>query len=123
MFCNITLLRNVFPIQIDLLLYVIANIFSMLAFIHKVMNKVVITLTAVTLLSVIALVIQLSETVSAQQRQVQSILFVVQAARQSIQDPLPGHEPHQFVIAAPLRDDGKIYSGLASFTTSQPIGG
>ena len=38
-----------------------------------------------------------------------------------MQDPLPGHESHQVVIAAPLRDDGKIYSGIVSFTASQPI--
>jgi hypothetical protein len=36
-------------------------------------------------------------------------------------DPLPGHEAHQIVIAAPPRDDGKIYSGITSFTASQPV--
>jgi hypothetical protein len=30
-----------------------------------------------------------------------------------MQDPLPGHEAHQIVIAAPPRDDGKLYSGIA----------
>ena len=86
------------------------------------MNKVNIVLSAVALLGVIALGIQLSETVLAQPQE-QSTPFVVQDTKQSVQDPLPGHESHQVVIAAPLRDDGKIYSGLASFTTSQPIGG
>ena len=47
--------------------------------------------------------------------------FVVTGTTHSIQDPLPGHESHQVVIAAPLRDDEKIYSGIASFTSSQPV--
>jgi hypothetical protein len=47
--------------------------------------------------------------------------FAVQATGKSIQDPLPGHESHQIVIAAPPRDDGKLYSGIATFTASQPI--
>jgi len=84
------------------------------------MNKVNIVLTAVALLGVIALVIQLSETVLAQPQE-QSIPFVVQDTKQSVQDPLPSHESHQVVIAAPLRDDGKIYSGIVSFTASQPV--
>ena len=85
------------------------------------MNKVNIVLSAVALLGVIALVIQLSETVLAQPQE-QSTPFVVQDTKQSVQDPLPGHESHQVVIAAPLRDDGKIYSGIVSFAASQPIG-
>jgi len=47
--------------------------------------------------------------------------FAVQATGKSIQDPLPGHESHQIVIATPPRDDGKLYSGIATFTASQPI--
>ncbi len=91
------------------------------------MNKIGITLaTAAALLTVIALVMQLSEPVSAQQQQLQLqqeqfTPFVVQGTTQSVQDPLPGHESHQVVIAAPLRDDGKIYSGIASSTSSQPV--
>ena len=38
-----------------------------------------------------------------------------------MQNPLPGHESHQIVIAAPPRDDGKIYSGIATYTASQPV--
>ena len=79
------------------------------------------SLTTIALLSIIALVTQLSEPLSAQQQSEQSTPFVTQKTTQSIQDPLPGHESHQVVIAAPLRDDGKIYSGIASFTASQPV--
>jgi hypothetical protein len=44
--------------------------------------------------------------------------FRVQNTSKSIQDPLPGHETHQVVIAAPPRSDGKIYSGLVTFAAS-----
>ena len=86
------------------------------------MNKIVLALTSIALLSVIALITQLSEqTVYAQQEQEQSTKFIVQNTSKSMQDPLPGHEAHQIVIAAPPRDDGKIYSGIATYTASQPV--
>ena len=49
------------------------------------------------------------------------IPYVVQNTTNSMQDPLPGHESHQVVVAAPPRDEGRIYSGIASFTASQPV--
>jgi hypothetical protein len=51
----------------------------------------------------------------------QSIPFVVQNTSRSMQDPLPGHEGHQIVMAAPPRSDGKVYSGTAAFTASVPV--
>jgi len=33
----------------------------------------------------------------------------------------PGQPPHEVVFALPLRDDGKVYSGTATFTASKPI--
>jgi hypothetical protein len=33
----------------------------------------------------------------------------------------PGQPPHEVVFALPLRDDGKIWSGRATFTASKPI--
>ena len=91
--------------------------------INCVMNKIVLTLTSIALLSVIAMITQIpGQLASAQQTQTeQPIPFVVQNTTKSMQDPLPGHEKHQIVIAAPPRDDGKIYSGIASFTASQPV--
>ncbi|HYF99387.1 MAG TPA: hypothetical protein VD815_04790 [Candidatus Saccharimonadales bacterium] len=86
------------------------------------MNKIFFTITSIAILSVIALMTQVIGPVSAQQPQTeQSTPFVVQNTTMSMQDPLPGHEAHQIVIAAPPRDDGKIYSGIASFTASQPV--
>jgi hypothetical protein len=38
-----------------------------------------------------------------------------------MQDPLPGHQGHQIVIAAPPRTDVKVYSGIATFTASIPV--
>jgi hypothetical protein len=59
--------------------------------------------------------------VFAQQQESQAISFTVQNTTMSTQDPLPGHETHQAVVAAPPREDGKIYSGVATFTASQPV--
>jgi hypothetical protein len=50
------------------------------------------------------------------QQQDQTISFTAQNTSASTQDPLPGHEAHQIVMAAPPREDGKIYSGVATFT-------
>jgi hypothetical protein len=33
----------------------------------------------------------------------------------------PGQPPHEVVFALPLREDGKVYSGTATFTASKPI--
>jgi hypothetical protein len=88
------------------------------------MNKIVLALTSIALLSVIAMITQLSgQGVAAQQQQQseQSTPFITQNTTKSMQDPLPGHESHQIVIAAPPRDDGKIYSGIATYTASQPV--
>ena len=51
----------------------------------------------------------------------QEVPFKVQNTSKSMQDPLPGHEMHQVVIAAPPRSDGKIYSGLVTFAASVPV--
>ena len=38
-----------------------------------------------------------------------------------MQDPLPGHETHQIVIALPLGDDGKMYSVQVTYSASKPV--
>jgi hypothetical protein len=87
------------------------------------MNKIIFTITSIAVLSVIAMMTQAIGQVSAQSQPQteQSTPFVVQNTTKSMQDPLPGHESHQIVIAAPPRDDGKIYSGIATYTASQPV--
>jgi hypothetical protein len=47
--------------------------------------------------------------------------YIVQNTSMSTKDPLPGHQMHQAVIAAPPREDGKIYSGVVTFTASAPV--
>lgn len=87
------------------------------------MNKIVFVLTSIALLSAIVMITQSQFVgqVSAQAQGEPPTPFVTQNTTKSMQDPLPGHESHQIVIAAPPRDDGKIYSGIASFTASQPV--
>ena len=51
----------------------------------------------------------------------QGIPYIVQNTTKSMQDPLPGHQSHQIVIAAPPRADGKIYSGIVTFVASVPV--
>ena len=87
-------------------------------------------ITAMAILGVVAIVaafgmidatIYPMENQAFAQQQDQAISFTVQNTSMSAQDPLPGHEAHQAVIAAPPREDGKIYSGVATFTASQPV--
>lgn len=58
--------------------------------------------------------------VFAQQQQ-QGDSLVVQNTTTSIQDPVPGHSSHQLALAAPPRQDGKIWSGVVTFTASKPV--
>src|SRR5919112_6358225 len=55
------------------------------------------------------------------QQEEQQESYTVQKTETSTQDPLPGHEAHQIVLAAPPREDGSIYSGVATFSASQPV--
>lgn len=48
-------------------------------------------------------------------------MFAIQKTDKSMQDPLPGHEEHQIVIALPPRDDGKMYSGQVTYSASKPV--
>lgn len=49
-------------------------------------------------------------------------MFAIQNTSTSIPDPTPGHEQsHQAVIALPPRDDGRLYTGTLTYTSSHPI--
>jgi len=39
----------------------------------------------------------------------------------SSQDPLPGHEEHQRATILPLRTDGSIYTGVLTYTATEPV--
>src|SRR5919106_3579169 len=47
--------------------------------------------------------------------------IVNQGTVTSQQDPLPGHEEHQYAGILPLREDGSIYSGVLTYTASAPV--
>ena len=51
------------------------------------------------------------------------LAIVEQRTEKSIPAPVrhPGQPLHEVVFALPLRDDGKIWSGKATFTASKPI--
>lgn len=48
-------------------------------------------------------------------------MFAIQKTDKSAQDPLPGHETHQIVIALPPRSDGKMYSGQVTYSASKAV--
>jgi hypothetical protein len=50
-----------------------------------------------------------------------SVPYMVQNTLNSTIDPLPFHESHQVAIVAPPLEEGRIYSGIVSFTASQPV--
>jgi hypothetical protein len=52
------------------------------------------------------------------QPQQQGDSLVLHNTTTSIQDPVPGH---QLALVAPPREDGKIWSGVVTFTASKPV--
>ena len=82
-------------------------------------SKTVVT-TAMLFATIIATtLIAINQLAHAQEEEQES--YTVQKTETSTQDPLPGHESHQIVLAAPPREDGMIYSGVATFSASQPV--
>jgi hypothetical protein len=81
----------------------------------------ILVISTIAILSASACMAGVNYQAFAQATQDQGTPFVVQNTSRSGPDPLPGHQSHQIVIAAPPRDDGKIYSGIATFTSSQPV--
>ena len=55
------------------------------------------------------------------QPQQQGDSLILQNTTTSIQDPVPGHSGHQLALVAPPREDGKIWSGVVTFTASKPV--
>jgi hypothetical protein len=82
-------------------------------------SKTVVT-TAMLFATIIATtLIAINQLEYAQEEEQES--YTVQKTETSTQDPLPGHESHQIVLAALPREDGMIYSGVATFSASQPV--
>jgi len=47
--------------------------------------------------------------------------IVRQGTVTSSQDPLPGHEAHQRASILPLRTDGSVYTGVLTYTATEPV--
>jgi hypothetical protein len=47
--------------------------------------------------------------------------IIRQGIATSSPDPLPGHEEHQSVVVLGLREDNAVYSGILTFTATQPV--
>ncbi len=47
--------------------------------------------------------------------------FTAQTTAMSDVDPVPGHSAHQLVVAIPPRDDGMIWKGTVTWTSSVPV--
>jgi hypothetical protein len=60
---------------------------------------------------------------SGNAQQASQTVFRLQETKMSATAPVAhtGNLPHAVVFALPLRDDGKIYTGRATFTASKPI--
>lgn len=58
---------------------------------------------------------------SAQEEEELPNEVVIQETQTSMQDPLPGHESHQAVLALPPRGDGLIWVGDTSWVASKPV--
>lgn len=84
-------------------------------------KSTILVLSAMAVLSIVAGMTAVNNQAFAQATQDQGTPFVVQNTSVSGPDPLPGHQGHQIVMAAPPRDDGGIYSGIVTFTASQPV--
>src|SRR4026208_2207568 len=91
---------------------------------------IIITIAMGMTVIVTTLIIPASITVRAQQgnlteQQQHSVEFRIQNTSMSIPAPTAKLNnqsmPHQIVVALPLRQDGKIWTGTATFTASKPI--
>jgi hypothetical protein len=84
----------------------------------KTKINIAITLSLITLLTGLTISALSNGSISAF---AEPKMFAIQKTDKSIQDPLPGHEAHQIVIALPPRDDGKMYSGQVTYSASKAV--
>jgi hypothetical protein len=91
---------------------------------------IIITIAIGMIVIVTTLIIPAPTTVRAQQgnsteQQQQSVELRIQNTSMSVPAPTAKLNnqtlPHQIVVALPLRQDGKIWTGTATFTASKPI--
>jgi hypothetical protein len=51
----------------------------------------------------------------------QADTITIQKTLESTTDPFPGHSEHQLVMALPPRDDGKVWVGTVTWTSSKEV--
>lgn len=66
-------------------------------------------------------ILSVSSLASAQEEEELPTEVVLQGTQTSAQDPLPGHEGHQLVLALPPRGDGLVWVGDATWVASKPV--
>jgi hypothetical protein len=87
----------------------------------------VITLSTGLLLSLTAIMYNNNHEAIAQKQSMQESPYVATIQNTSMSVPAPQNSvvnksmPHQIVVALPLRQDGKIWTGTVTFTASKPI--
>ena len=91
---------------------------------HELLSmKLIETSTSILAIALMVPIILLSAPsfASAQEEEELPTEVVIQETQTSTQDPLPGHEGHQLVMALPPRGDGLIWVGDTSWVASKPI--
>lgn len=71
-------------------------------------------------LMVPTILLSASSLASAQEEELPTEV-VMQGTQTSMQDPLPGHEGHQLVMALPPRGDGQVWVGDTTWVASKPV--
>jgi hypothetical protein len=69
---------------------------------------------------IVPTILSVSSLASAQEEELPTEV-VLQGTQTSAQDPLPGHEGHQLVLALPPRGDGLVWVGDATWVASKPV--
>ena len=92
-----------------------------MVFISKKMKTKISIMGTVLLTVLVAGIIVSSVSNASVQAFAEPQKFAIQKTDKSMQDPLPGHEAHQIVIALPPRDDGKMYMGVVTYSASKPV--
>jgi plastocyanin len=94
-----------------------------------VLTTIVITTLATTVASTLLLDNLLTANAQPQQlntsqsltQQQEGVARIRQGTITSSQDPLPGHEEEQQATILPFRQDGSIYTGVLTFTATEPV--
>jgi len=85
------------------------------------MKRIEISTSILTVVLMVPTILILAPSLASAQEEDLPNDVVIQETQTSMQDPLPGHEGHQLVMALPPRGDGLIWVGDASWVASKPV--